>query len=94
MLAQKERAAGAAPGQQVQAQVYKQSEAVSNQSLREQIGELLFSLEFPVSREVSELGWRLFERLLRRYISLRIAQSAHQGADMAAGAEEDVAGGG
>lgn len=42
--------------------------AESRGNLRNDIGEILFCLEFPLGRELSQRGWRLFERWLRRYM--------------------------
>jgi len=41
-------------------------------SLRAEIGTLLLFLQFPVGQELSQVGWTLFERLLRRYIDCRV----------------------
>jgi hypothetical protein len=43
---------------------------VSSRNLKQEIGELLFSLEFPLGQELHQVGWGLFERLLRRYVDL------------------------
>jgi len=56
---------------------YQKSKRLS--SLQAEIGTLLLCLQFPLGQEVSQIGWALFERLLRRYIRLRISQRALQG---------------
>ena len=43
----------------------------SSGNLQIDIGELLFCLVFPLDRELNQLGWRLFDRLLRRYVDLK-----------------------
>jgi len=72
----KERAAAptTAPKHYLQSELYQKSEPLS--SLKSEIGILLFCLQFPIGHEASRIGWMLFERLLRRYISQRIPQSA------------------
>lgn len=47
--------------------------------LKSEIGTLLLCLQFPVGHEVSQIGWTLFERMLRRYVGLRNYQNARQG---------------
>ena len=51
----------------------------SESSLKSEIGTLLLCLQFPIGKELSQIGWVLFERLLRRYVGLRISQRARQG---------------
>jgi hypothetical protein len=55
---------------------YPKAESLS--SLKSEIGILLLCLQFPIGHEVSQIGWTLFERLLRRYVRRRISQSAFQ----------------
>ena len=38
--------------------------------LKSDIGILLLCLQFPIEPELRQIGWGLFERLLRRYIGL------------------------
>ena len=47
--------------------------AESRGNLQNDIGEILFCLEFPLGHELSRLGWRLFERSLRRYMDFKYA---------------------
>jgi len=47
-------------------------QAGSASSLKSEIGTLLLCLQFPIGRELSGAGWRLFERLLRRYVEVRL----------------------
>ena len=54
-------------------------EAMSPSSLKSEIGILLLCLQFPVGRELSQIGWMLLERLLRSYIGHRISQSGFYG---------------
>jgi hypothetical protein len=56
---------------------YQKSKPLS--ILKSEIGILLFCLQFPVGQELSQVGWELFERLLRRYVDLIIYQNARQG---------------
>ena len=56
---------------------YPKADSLS--TLKSEIGILLLCLQFPVGREPSQIGWTLFERLLRRYVSSRISQSIFQG---------------
>lgn len=51
---------------------YLRTTSMSRANLKEQIGELLFCLEFPVGKELSRIGWGLFERQLRQYVDLRL----------------------
>ncbi len=48
---------------------YQKQPATSSRNLKHDMGELLWSLQFPVG-ELSQTGWKLFERLLRRYVGL------------------------
>ena len=41
-------------------------------SLQSEIGILLLCLQFPIGPELSQAGWVLFERLLRRHIGLGV----------------------
>jgi hypothetical protein len=43
---------------------------MSRENLKCEVGELLFCLELPIGCEFRQLGWALFERLLRRYVGL------------------------
>ena len=52
--------------------IYQKEYAKSSRNLRYEIGELLWCLQFPLG-EMSQVGWGLFERMLRRYISLKRA---------------------
>ena len=49
--------------------LYPQTKSLS--SLKSEVGELLWCLEFPLGKELAQSGWQLFERLLRRYVDLR-----------------------
>lgn len=53
-----------------QNKAYQKDTPVS--SLKSEIGTLLFCLQFPVGPELSQAGWVLFERLLRRHIGLGV----------------------
>jgi hypothetical protein len=76
----KKAAAGTAAGNSKQQnKAYPSAESLSSRNLRQEIGILLLCLQFPVGRELSQIGWTLFERLLRRYVSRRISQSAFRG---------------
>mgnify|MGYP001091229636 CR=1 FL=1 len=72
MLSAKARAAGTAPKNNRQVELYRGGSLTSREILQQEIGELLFSLEFPVGQEIRQLGWLLFERQLRRYVGLRV----------------------
>jgi hypothetical protein len=66
----KKAAAGTAAGKsKLQIRSYQKSEPLSN--IKSEIGVLLLCLQFPIGREVSQIGWMLFERLLCRYIGQR-----------------------
>ena len=41
-------------------------------TLKSEIGTLLLCLQFPVGQPLSQIGWQLFERLLRRYVDARV----------------------
>lgn len=72
MLRKKQRAAVAATAQTIehQSKSYRNDLLTSSRNLQQDIGELLFCLEFPVGNELRQLGWMLFERLLRRHMGL------------------------
>jgi hypothetical protein len=59
----------AAVKSKIQIRPYHMSEPLS--SIKSEIGVLLLCLQFPIGREVSQIGWMLFERLLCRYIGQR-----------------------
>jgi hypothetical protein len=67
----------------LQIRPYHMSEPLS--SLKSEIVIILLCLQFPVGHELSQIGWMLFERLLRRYVDLRISQSARQSVGTASG---------
>ena len=71
MLAQKGGVAGAAPHDNQHDKSYRSSEVQSSRSLKQQIGTLLYCLQFPVGSELSHTGWGLLERLLRRYVAAK-----------------------
>jgi hypothetical protein len=48
---------------------YPKTESLSNINLKQEIGTLLLCLQFPVG-ELRQVGWGLFERMLKRYIAL------------------------
>ena len=48
---------------------YQKESAKSSRNLRNEIGELLWCLQFPVG-ELSQVGWGLLERMLRRHVAL------------------------
>ena len=68
MLSAKERGAGTAPNDNRRGKSYRSRRGES--SLKLEIGELLFCLQFPVGRELSHCGWELLERRLRRRTDL------------------------
>lgn len=72
MLSAKERAADTAPKNNRQIGSYRSGLLTSNKNLKQEIGELLWSLQFPLSKELSQIGWMLFEQSLRRYVDLRL----------------------
>ena len=45
---------------------------MSTEIPKKKIGELLFCLEFPIGKEISQVGWGLFEVLLPQYIELKL----------------------
>ena len=51
-----------------QRRTYRKAAPLS--SLKSEIGELLFCLEFPIGQELTQVGWGLFERWLRQYVDL------------------------
>ncbi len=54
---------------------YRTCELKSRKNLKREIGELLFCLEFPLGKELRQLGWGLLERLLYRHIdATRLSQ--------------------
>ena len=69
MLRQKERAAGAAPKSELRFKSYRGHALQSTGNLKYDIGKLLFCLQFPIGQELSQVGWGLLERLLRRYVA-------------------------
>lgn len=69
MLGAKERAAGTAPKNNLHVESYPNSTQESSKNIKQDIGELLWCLQFPVG-ELSQVGWALFERLLRRHVAL------------------------
>jgi hypothetical protein len=58
-----------------QNELYRTFEPKSSRKLKQEVGELLFCLEFPVGWQLRQFGWGLLERLLCRYIdSTRLSQ--------------------
>lgn len=51
---------------------YKKAATLSI-NLKQEIGELLFCLQFPVEQRFSWIGWGIFEKMLRQYVDLRIS---------------------
>ena len=43
----------------------------SNESLKDQIGLLLWQLQSPLGRRQHRVGWRLFKVLLMQYLTIR-----------------------
>ena len=70
MLSAQKGAAPTAPKCNRQDESYRNGVLVSSKNLKYEIGELLFCLELPVGPGLSQVGWALFERLLRRYVGL------------------------
>ena len=64
MLSTKEGAACTAPNDIRQNKSYRSR--LTESSLKLEIGELLFCLQFPVGRELRHIGWRLLEQLICR----------------------------
>lgn len=77
MKTKKAAAGTAAKKSKLQIELYQKSKPLS--SLQSEIGTLLLCLQFPLGQELSRIGWVLFERLLRRYVGLRISQNTYQG---------------
>ena len=75
----KERAAclaqQAAPKYDSHAKAYPNDPPLSSENLKSEIGELLWCLEFPLGKELAQSGWKLFERLLRRYMNLNVSHN-------------------
>lgn len=61
----------ATPKNNRQNESYRSGLLTSRKNLKIEVGELLFCLKFPVGRELSQIGWGLLERLLRRYVSAK-----------------------
>ena len=70
MLMKKAGAADTAPKNNRQLELYRRGLTMSRKNLKHEIGELLFCLELPVGQELTQIGWALFERLLRCYVDL------------------------
>lgn len=69
---EEERAAAPTTAPQSQLQIASYQKPAPESSLKSEIGELLWCLEFPVGQELAQSGWKLFERLLRLYVDLRL----------------------
>jgi len=79
MLSAKERAAGTAPKSNRQVESYRSVVLASRKNPKDDIGELLWGLQFSVGSELQQIGWGLFEKLLRLYMGLGVPpQSAHK----------------
>jgi len=72
MLRKKQRAAAPTTAQtsEQQCETYRNGVLTSSKNLKYELGELLFCLELPVGPGLSQIGWELFERRLRRYVDL------------------------
>jgi hypothetical protein len=79
MLAQKTGAAPTAPKPKRQGKSYNRYVLKSSTKIKDDIGELLWSLQFSVDGELEERGWQALERLLRRYIGIVHTRGANDG---------------
>lgn len=50
---------------------YKDSPSKSSESLKDQIGLLLWQLQSPLGRRQHRIGWQLFKVLLMQYLTIR-----------------------
>ena len=68
----KDRAAASttAPTIELHGKSYQDRVPLSN--LKSEIGTLLLCLQFPIGQPLSQIGWELLERLLRRYVNGRV----------------------
>jgi len=73
MRAKKKGAAAPTTAQTIEhrTESYRSDLLPSSNNSKSDIGELLWSLQFPVG-ELQQIGWGLFERLLRRHIGLGV----------------------
>ena len=74
MLSKKQGAAAPTTARMIKhrTESYESGMLTSREILQQDIGELLFCLQIPIG-ELSQTGWALFERLLRRYMGLKCA---------------------
>ena len=64
-------------GQQVAPKYHSQDESyrrpIPPSSLKTQIAGLLFFMQFPSSQKQRQIGWKIFEAKLQKYVELRIS---------------------
>ena len=72
MLSKKQGAAVGATAHNIKDQVelYRNDIIRSSTNFKNDIGELLWSLQFSVGDELEQIGWGLFEHKLREYADL------------------------
>ena len=70
MLAQKTGAAPTAPKTNRRTKPYKRYVLKSSTKIKDDLGELLWSLQFSIDGELGQRGWQTLERLLSRYIGI------------------------
>lgn len=79
MLAQKTGAAPTAPKRNRRVKPYRRCVLTSRTKIKDDLGELLWSLQFEVDGELEQRGWEALERLLRRYIGVMHTRGANDG---------------
>ena len=79
MLSKKEVTAPTAPKPKRRRQSYNRYVLKARTKIKDDIGELLWSLQFSVEGELEQAGWQALERLLRRYIEIVHTKGANDG---------------
>jgi hypothetical protein len=92
MKTKKAAAVTAAGDSKQRNEAYPSAESLSRRNLRQEIGILLLCLQFPVGQDVSQIGWTLFERLLRRYMGLKCASKCLSEPSESSNARQGVSG--
>jgi hypothetical protein len=79
MSVKKTGAAPTTPKRKHQSKTYRRYELRSRTKIKDDIGELLWSLQFSIEGDLEQAGWQTLERLLRRYIGVMHTRSTNDG---------------